>query len=143
MASIESRVRRARDRAIPAAREANRRAKARAAESAIRIAGQLCGCSLIRLEYPPSAENVPRYGHGKPAHTKLRQLCDARETAVRTTLTTLHRYVDDLRGVETHADDPLEPSWVNGWLPALDSAAIYSFLRERRPSLYVEIGSGN
>jgi hypothetical protein len=45
--------------------------------------------------------------------------------------------------MEVHAGDSLEPSWVNGWLPGLDGAAIYSFLRERRPSLYLEIGSGN
>jgi hypothetical protein len=35
------------------------------------------------------------------------------------------------------------PFWVNGWLPAFDSASIYGLLATRNPSLYVEIGSGN
>ena len=38
--------------------------------------------------------------------------------------------------------DPHEPSWANDWLPALDGAAIYAFIRSRAPALYVEIGSG-
>ena len=42
-----------------------------------------------------------------------------------------------------HARDPREPSWVNDWLPALDGAAIYAFIRSRAPSLYIEIGSGH
>jgi hypothetical protein len=33
--------------------------------------------------------------------------------------------------------------WVNGYLPALDSIAIYCLLAETNPKRYVEIGSGN
>jgi hypothetical protein len=32
---------------------------------------------------------------------------------------------------------------VNGWLPGLDSAALYTFLARTDPALYLEVGSGN
>jgi hypothetical protein len=39
--------------------------------------------------------------------------------------------------------DPQEPYWYNGWLPALDGIAIYTFLVSNRPQRYFEVGSGN
>ena len=36
-----------------------------------------------------------------------------------------------------------EPTWVNGWLPGLDSAALYTILARTDPALYLEVGSGN
>lgn len=36
-----------------------------------------------------------------------------------------------------------EPAWRNGWIPALDSALIYAFLRQKNPATYFEVGSGN
>ena len=32
---------------------------------------------------------------------------------------------------------------INGWLPGLDSAALYAFLARTDPALYLEVGSGN
>ena len=52
-------------------------------------------------------------------------------------------YGGELAEIDLHAQDPREPSWVNEWLPPLDAAAIYAFIRSRSPALYVEIGSGH
>jgi hypothetical protein len=51
-------------------------------------------------------------------------------------------YADDLRRIPLTSAHGDEPEWRNGWLPGLDSAALYSFLRAREPQRYVEIGSG-
>jgi hypothetical protein len=143
MAAIPERVRRRGGGAVRAARHASNRVKAHVGASAIRLGARLSDRIVVPLDYAPSAANVPRYGYGKPPHLKLQRLFDVHEAAVRDSFATLHQYIDDLRGIDVRAGDPLEPSWVNDWLPGLDGAALYSFLRQRRPSLYVEIGSGN
>ena len=35
-----------------------------------------------------------------------------------------------------------DPSWINKWFAGLDVLALYGFLASRKPSLYLEIGSG-
>jgi hypothetical protein len=97
----------------------------------------------ITLDYPPSADNAPRYGYERPPHVRLARLLRSHEDAYRRALDTIARYADDLRRIEVDARQPTEPSWVNGFLPGLDGAAIYAFLRSRRPRRYLEIGSGN
>lgn len=37
----------------------------------------------------------------------------------------------------------VDPIWVNGYLPGLDSVALYGFLSALNPENYIEIGSGN
>jgi hypothetical protein len=36
-----------------------------------------------------------------------------------------------------------EPYWINGWVPALDGVALYSFIVINKPKFYLEVGSGN
>jgi predicted O-methyltransferase YrrM len=38
--------------------------------------------------------------------------------------------------------DPSLPYWSNPWLPTLDGATLYGLIATRRPSLYMEVGSG-
>ena len=38
--------------------------------------------------------------------------------------------------------DPSLPFWSNPWLPPLDGATLYGLIATRRPSLYMEVGSG-
>jgi hypothetical protein len=38
---------------------------------------------------------------------------------------------------------PTEPSWINGWMPALDGVALYGLIAIKRPKLFLEVGSGN
>ena len=80
----------------------------------------------IRIEYPTSASNSPRW---KP-HPELERLIAAHDDNYRDSLELIQRYRPDT------------PEWVSEWLPALDGAAIYAFIRSRSPSRYVEIGSG-
>lgn len=35
------------------------------------------------------------------------------------------------------------PFWLNGWMPALDGVALYSFIAINKPRCYIEVGSGN
>jgi hypothetical protein len=97
----------------------------------------------ITLDYPPTAENAPRYGYDRPPHAGLTALLAAHEPAYRRAIDTIAGYAEDLRRIPVTAEEPHEPSWVNGFLPGLDSAALYAFIRDRRPARYVEVGSGN
>lgn len=38
--------------------------------------------------------------------------------------------------------DPTLPYWSNPWLPPLDGATLYGLVATRRPSIYMEVGSG-
>ena len=93
----------------------------------------------IRIEYPTSSSNSPRWD----PHPELERIIASGDEAYRRSLETIADYRDSLLRIDVHARDPREPSWVNDWLPALDGAAIYAFIRSRAPSLYIEVGSGN
>jgi predicted O-methyltransferase YrrM len=97
----------------------------------------------VGLEYPPSAVNGPRYGHGRPPHDELEKILCRNDDVYRVSLQIILSHADDLRQIERQSRDPREPSWINDFLPGLDSAAIYAFLREWRPRRYIEIGSGH
>jgi hypothetical protein len=111
-----------------------------AAEVALKRAGAVLDKTVLTLDYPPNAQNVPRYA--KPLQSLVERIAagDHRYSEV---LAAIGGYAEDLGRIEHRDDDPLSPSWINGFLPGLDSAAIYAFLRDRDPARYVEIGSGN
>ena len=92
----------------------------------------------IRIEYPTSASNAPRWD----PHPELERIIASGDATYRRSLETIAAYRDALGGIDLHAHDRREPSWVNDWLPILDGAAIYAFIRSRSPALYMEIGSG-
>jgi predicted O-methyltransferase YrrM len=92
----------------------------------------------IRLEYPTSASNSPRWS----PHPELERIIASGVQTYRRSLETIADYRDPLLDVQLRAQDPREPSWANEWLPPLDAAAIYAFIRSRAPKLYMEIGSG-
>jgi Methyltransferase domain len=117
-------------------------AKTAIADAALRTATRLRARHYIGLDYPPNQGNLPRYTAGKP-HARLLTRFQGSHEQIGAALDTLIGYQDDLRKCAVTADHPLEPSLVNGFLPGLDSAAIYGFLRDRKPNHYVEIGSGN
>ena len=113
------------------------------ASRALALAERLNGRTYVGLDYPTSSAPGPRYGHVRPPHRELAEILGRHEGAYREALRIIVRYTDDLRMIERHAGDTVEPSWTNNMLPGLDSAAIYAFLREWRPRRYIEIGSGN
>jgi hypothetical protein len=87
---------------------------------------------LIALNYAVSM--TPRYGGG--AHSALHGMIAENGDSYRALLNSFLVYKERLAattGVQ----------WVNGYLPALDSIAIYCLLAETNPKRYVEIGSGN
>jgi predicted O-methyltransferase YrrM len=55
------------------------------------------------------------------------------------------KYGDEFARIPVFEQDakPLEPYWYNGMIPGLDASALYAFIAERKPALYVEIGSGH
>jgi hypothetical protein len=117
--------------------------KVRGAEAGVRALGRAAGGHYVNLDYPPSVENRPRYGHGRPPHAGLEKLIHAHEGSYAPTLEAIGRYADELATIEVSASDPRQPSWVNGMISGLDGASFYAFMRERRPARYLEIGSGN
>ena len=93
----------------------------------------------LRIEYPTSASNSPRWD----PHPGLERILASGQATYRTALETIAAYGDELAEIELKTQDSREPSWVNEWLPPLDAAAIYAFIRSRSPALYLEIGSGH
>jgi hypothetical protein len=96
------------------------------------------GQPVIRLDYPPSAEDAPRWS----PHPRLTDSIARGNDDYRRSLDTINGFKDDFPAIEVHSTSEQEPAWLNGWQPGLDSGAIYSFLRSRSPSLYLEVGSG-
>ena len=119
------------------------RARTALAGRARRAADRLDGRTSLVLDYPTSAENRPRYGYGRPTHPELGELIRRSDDAYEGVLRTILARREALSRIPSSADDGLEPAWRNPYLPALDGAALYTFLCERRPRHYVEIGSGN
>ncbi len=92
----------------------------------------------IPLDYPPSARSAGATRTQGP----LYDIVAGAEDAYRSNLRTIASYESDLARIPRTADDDRTPSWVNEFMPGLDSASIYAFLRSRRPRTYLEVGSG-
>lgn len=101
------------------------------------------GKPYIQLDYPPTVDNAPRYGHSRPIHARLAAIVAGHEDAYRESLALVTSYRGDLEAIAWRDEDPREPSWDNLYLPGLDGAALYAFVRARAPKRYVEVGSGN
>ncbi len=96
----------------------------------------------IFVDYP--VHPVSRYGYGKPPHHELHRLLDQGRNDYRDLLQQSLELSTALATIPAHsAPESLEPSWVNGFLSGLDSAALYTMLSLGNPEQYVEIGSGN
>lgn len=93
--------------------------------------------------YPVDA--TPRYGRGKPRHAALESLIASGRTRYGQTLERMAGYAAaELSGIQNvaRAGRASEPFWENGFLAALDAAALSYFLASSSPSVYLEIGSG-
>lgn len=113
------------------------------ADASLRLATRLHSRHYVPIDYPPNTRNVPRYGHGQPGHRRLDDLFSGCEDRVRETLGMIRTYDQELLALPARSADATSPSLVNDFLPGLDSAALYAFIRSRAPRRYVEIGSGN
>lgn len=90
---------------------------------------------VAALDYPPSADPRPRWGHGRPPHPRLAELIARHEDAYAQTLQTVLAHADDLAGIPGDL-------WNTRWQPNLDVAVLYGLVRHHAPKTYVEIGSG-
>ncbi|MGN6189711.1 MAG: class I SAM-dependent methyltransferase [Conexibacter sp.] len=101
------------------------------------------GRTLVVLEYPPTAELAPRWGHGRPPHTALAALIEAGRERCAAHLAAMGSALGEMRVAMTAAEArPGEPYWENLWMGGMDAASLSYFLAARNPARYVEIGSG-
>lgn len=116
-----------------------RKAAARAARAATGLHDYL---SYVGLEHLPPRVAEPRWGHGKPLHAGLLEIISAGRPSYEAFVASLVELSEDLAAIPVQQIGDVEPCWRNPWLPALDTAALYGFLRTRQPGRYVEVGSG-
>ena len=96
---------------------------------------------MIALDY--KVDPTPRWGFGKPTHPRLEALIGAGKEGYRELLESFEEYREDFLAIPERSEDPSQPSRDNGYFAGLDALALYSFLRQRQPKRYIEIGSGN
>lgn len=86
-----------------------------------------------------------RYGFGKPGLQPLVALFESGTSRYRDTLSGFIPLIPELRAIGRNPDParPAAPAWVNGFLPGLDTIALYGMAATLKPRLYLEIGSGN
>jgi hypothetical protein len=125
---------------IPRPRHVRHRLRVAAAREALRRSGPILNRTILTVDYPPNAANVPRYVQ---AHPQLESLIASEEARYRETLEIIGSYAGGLEQIAVRDADDSQPSWVNGFLPGLDGAMIYGSLRSRTPTRYMEVGSGN
>jgi hypothetical protein len=94
----------------------------------------------LSLDYPANDRNVPRYAQ---PHPRIAARIEADQRVAAAFLRSIAGYAEPLSRIPVHETDPGTPCWVNGFLPGLDGAAIYTALRQWQPARYIEIGSGN
>jgi len=100
------------------------------------------GHQPIFLDYPVQPRQ--RYGHGKPAHPELLQLLGEGRARYQNLLERVAGLEVALARIPVRPEQgSMEPAWVNGFLPGLDSAALYGMLALQPPETYLEVGSGN
>ncbi len=97
----------------------------------------------LQLEYP--VKMVPRYGYGKPPHSRLLAIIDQNRNVYKEWLHKALLFSDQFVGWPEYVEavTSSDPAWNNGFLPGLDMVMLYTFVAEGRPATYVEIGSGN
>ena len=99
------------------------------------------GYQPIFLDYP--VKPIPRYGYGKPGHPELIAILSSNDERYRQTLSAFLRFTPNLLQIPVHTSgSSVRPSWTNKWFTGLDTFALYGFVAERKPSLYIEVGSG-
>lgn len=89
----------------------------------------------IEIDYPIN----PRSREPSPT---VETLISGGVSVYRKHLTRFLRHKTALLNIPRHPINDADPAWVINWIPALDGVALYSFVAERNPRSYVEIGSG-
>jgi hypothetical protein len=97
----------------------------------------------VFLDY--RVESKPRYGYGKPPHQLLVEIISKNRETYLELLQHAVAYKEVFWNIKESSleNNPLSPTWNNGFLPGLDIINIYTMIRHFKPNRYVEVGSGN
>lgn len=112
------------------------------------LLSQLFGVKLIKAadnryvkyDYAPHVRSRQKQGRSAERLRALIQKRDASYAAILRQFATFHKH---LVKIPSATSNPRWPSWVNGFIPALDNISIYCLLAMNNPSVYFEVGSGN
>lgn len=98
----------------------------------------------IPLEYPPSRDLRPRWGHTQPPLQPIVDWIKPHEAAYRDILRAIRSRAPALARIALDFDaaNLPEPAWRGVPFAPFDSAALYTLVGEYKPKLYLEIGSG-
>lgn len=127
-------------------REAVLRKLAQSDEAVARVLGARAGknfSTAFNLDYP--VDPVPRWGWGKPVHPEMLAILELGRDRYREWVDVIASNTEHLAAIDVKPPSSLklEPAWVNGWIPALDAAALYATIAKLKPRRYLEVGSGN
>jgi predicted O-methyltransferase YrrM len=112
----------------------------RAGLTGLRISARLLRGHPVLLETLPAA-GTERALEGT-THA-IRAMLESRADVFRRAIDAIERYGPELSRIPAEPGPSGTPSWGQDWFTGLDAAALYTFIREREPSRYHEIGSGN
>jgi hypothetical protein len=110
--------------------------------NALRVARRCNRRTYLELDYAPTADNRPRWGYGRPLNEHLVRVLERHESRYGKWLEITVGYADELLRVPRRPTAPGEPYWLSAWLPGLDAATLYAFVRTTAPRRYIEVGSG-
>lgn len=93
---------------------------------------------VFEYELHPEA----RYGWGKPAHPGILRLLASGEERYEKTVRSFFDFEEQFRRIPSGRHPEGGLSWDNDYWGGIDGVALYAFLAQRRPSTYLEVGSG-
>lgn len=99
------------------------------------------GHQMLFLDY--RVEPQSRHGYDRPPHPRLQALLEQGRDGYRELLSGFLSFRDHLARIPVEGRDERSPYWDNGWMPPLDAAALYCIVAQRKPRLYLEVGSGH
>lgn len=119
-------------------------ARLRLAERLVDGAARLTGRTYVSLDYPPTADPVPRFGWDRPPHAGLSRVLEAGGSEYAGVLNQILALRAELVRIGRQPT-ATEPGWIQEppWILGLDGASLYGFMRRHEPRRYVEVGSGN
>ena len=87
----------------------------------------------------------PRYGENEKFNANpflLEQFISSKEK-YKNELSSFLPYIEDLQSIDFYKTNNTDPYWDNGFFPGLDVIGLYGILRNHKPSIFLEIGSGH
>lgn len=96
----------------------------------------------VKLDYPPTSDPRPRYGHGRARHQGIARVLSQHDATYKGELEKFLQYHQELLAIPVDGTESSEPCWLNAWLLGLDTVSLYAYTRQWAPRRYIEVGSG-